>query len=1178
MLMSRRSGIGAETWITWVVAAQLIGSALAEYRPIDLTEHATSHHRDVFDRSNAINRFGGGRGFTEWFPPGEVTLLEVPFEIPQLALDCVSGSRDLKDSYWMPATTGQTVYFMGSGDLVGKKIENDLRLFNIEFIYNDGSSEEILPVNVGAKVPGWYDGTVELGAVASFNTLETFVGNNSAPSQVWVYAVVPSRPTEVQALLFNDNDTSGDYCITAMTESDERIDWIANLQQSRMHPVQTPTPTEAVSIEEFQDKRLVDIGPLCNQSATACFETGYRHGRGETFPLESYARLAQLPGNPVWVEGIPFLLSNDPTRKVISGSVKSLESFEIPLNATAGIVYLLMTRFEDASLDFGSDTNWDNHPYYFSCDLVYDDGERDRFFPRTLKEKIYRFLSTADDPNLRVYTLEPIQNKKVAKLILNDCYDQSDIALAAVTLGSEVSDVSIPAQEAPRYRPLREPSAPSVTRTEAALVVENAYGRIRLNIRSYPSLIQLYNRIALTDCFSNQENPNLLSLIRVSAQAKPKKAVENIPDATTIGQKAIEAKGLIFEEKRYELSDFEILKIETLKSGEVAGATMTLSPKDGADFEVLLALRMGRSPALTMAVSVRNLSNQTAEFKVLTYLTDLVIGSAEETHYFYPPPRGTVDKKPFKIRKCYGGATYMQLMDVFNPTLGAGISIRPDDAWGETKALSLWKSGSDPLVDDGWASYDPNMYLPAPERHLTSGVYMGFEYWERRAEPGQSVSVPDLAIGFHTGDWHPAFESYRTWVHSHLQPVEKPEWLQECALMSLNHCGMHLGDEYYAVGDRGIDFLQFGMWWNHPNRPDTGPREEYYYREDWGGKESFARAVNEAHEKGMHVILYLEGNLFPAHFEAGANCERLHPLATRVNRDGTLQTGNMCPGSALWQDYLSDTCKRLIRDTGADGIYLDSISQIPPFACYDPKHGHEILNQTWNRDVAQLFEKVRIAIREVNPQAVLYAEAPGAEIATAQLDGAYSYYPDEVWVTPDRFGNPKLTGLTRFLFPGLRNWSLVGSLIDPPKNLQGFFNADCVFTQSHIGAAKSALSPSRRVPPPSTERLAEVLARYADIFNAPGSLPHLKGLLEGIYVNRFQSGDKVIFNVLNTNYITARGRLIEVEQQGVYWDALSDRTAQTIEEDGKFYLSGCVEPKSVACFVLGRPEVGIQLR
>jgi len=256
----RRKGMIGRSSRTVVFLALIAFTAQADYRTIDLSASATSHHRDVFDRSNAINRFGAGRGFTGWFAPGEVTLLDIPFEIPARALDCISGSRDLKDSYWMPLCQGKTIYFLGSGDLVGEKVEKDLRIFNVEFIYADGSSEEILPVNVGAKIAGWYDGSVEPGSVASFDTLETFGGNTIVPYYVSVYAVAPSRPGQIKAILFNDNDSSGDYCIAAITESDESVEWITGMQKKRVHPPEIIEEIPEVSITPYQNRKLPSAG------------------------------------------------------------------------------------------------------------------------------------------------------------------------------------------------------------------------------------------------------------------------------------------------------------------------------------------------------------------------------------------------------------------------------------------------------------------------------------------------------------------------------------------------------------------------------------------------------------------------------------------------------------------------------------------------------------------------------------------------------------------------------------------------------------------------------------------------------------------------------------------------------------------------------------------------------
>ena len=121
--------------------------------------------------------------------------------------------------------------------------------------------------------------------------------------------------------------------------------------------------------------------------------------------------------------------------------------------------------------------------------------------------------------------------------------------------------------------------------------------------------------------------------------------------------------------------------------------------------------------------------------------------------------------------------------------------------------------------------------------------------------------------------------------------------------------------------------------------------------------------------------------------------------------------------------------------------------------------------------------------------------------------------------------------------------------------------------QSTIGVARSALSPYRLPIPPSDEVYARILRQYASVFNAPGSVPMLSGLWENVYVNKFSNSETTIYNVYNSNYITVRGRLIEVDRPGRYLDAITGRPAEVVQEDSRYYLTGRVGPKEVACFV-----------
>jgi len=82
---------------------------------------------------------------------------------------------------------------------------------------------------------------------------------------------------------------------------------------------------------------------------------------------------------------------------------------------------------------------------------------------------------------------------------------------------------------------------------------------------------------------------------------------------------------------------------------------------------------------------------------------------------------------------------------------------------------------------------------------------------------------------------------------------------------------------------------------------------------------------------------------------------------------------HMCPGCKEWQEHLAQTAARLLRETGADGVRLDSLGYwyIP---CYNPEHHHKspFDYNTWMKE---LLAKVRKAALEVNPDALLTTEA-----------------------------------------------------------------------------------------------------------------------------------------------------------------------------------------------------------
>jgi hypothetical protein len=86
--------------------------------------------------------------------------------------------------------------------------------------------------------------------------------------------------------------------------------------------------------------------------------------------------------------------------------------------------------------------------------------------------------------------------------------------------------------------------------------------------------------------------------------------------------------------------------------------------------------------------------------------------------------------------------------------------------------------------------------------------------------------------------------------------------------------------------------------------------------------------------------------------------------------------------------------KRVLKETGADGIRLDCVGyQLGD--CFAPDHKHVPYEEPglseWNKAMAETVRRVRKAMDEVNPSAVLMTEHPGYDYLFAALDGGLSY-------------------------------------------------------------------------------------------------------------------------------------------------------------------------------------------
>ncbi len=144
-----------------------------------------------------------------------------------------------------------------------------------------------------------------------------------------------------------------------------------------------------------------------------------------------------------------------------------------------------------------------------------------------------------------------------------------------------------------------------------------------------------------------------------------------------------------------------------------------------------------------------------------------------------------------------------------------------------------------------------------------------------------------------------------------------------------------------------------------------------------GGPEALREGIAGDHRLGLHATLYIEGYI--VHEESDLVKFGDGKRWAIMRKDGTV-TGpytkqgfyHMCPGCTEWQHHLAKMVARLLRETDADGIRLDSLG-FYYWPCYNPAHHHDT-PFGYNEWIKTLLARVRGAAIAVKPDVLLLTE------------------------------------------------------------------------------------------------------------------------------------------------------------------------------------------------------------
>ena len=595
---------------------------------------------------------------------------------------------------------------------------------------------------------------------------------------------------------------------------------------------------------------------------------------------------------------------------------------------------------------------------------------------------------------------------------------------------------------------------------------------------------------------------------------------------------------------------------------------------------------------LHLNLALANRGTAPLDFKVaFPHLAGLALSGDPATDYYYfPRGGGIITSQPASIRQGYGDhqALY-QFMDLFSPSLGAGLSVRTDDADGRYKIFALSKQLPGRPPGEKLTPLCPaktEFQFSNTFEHVT-GTSLAVEYLRRTREPGGTFTPAPAVIAAHAGDWKTPMKDYAAWAHRawKFRPPSRLDGVVNMLAVGWGH------DLLFKDGKYRTDFLKLNRdcyelmsWWEwSPLGPWSTPFDKlkekfgeakyslwqsYYvtdpvtgqmmwnnqpgdydgYNARFGGLPAFHKAVQDYKKSGALITLYTD----PFRLDDACKTSRTHGKDWDVIQANgeyarAYEVWNPCHDLPEVRQWVADAMGRVMRETGADGIRLDEYGH-RGWACYNPAHKHTFAETgctEWLRATAEATKMVRAAMDRVNRRLVLTTEHPGYDYLMQFLDGCITY-DLTVQATPLR---PLECNTQRFYFPECKAYELDHRGADRDFHKR-FWNMVAAFGRAY------------------TADMDAVLKENNDVLRGSDCEPLVPTLKTLVYANRFGSGVKTIWTLYNATGHTVDEPLLAVDvHDGQHVVDLLAGEELSTPTPGRLRVSRWLPRGGVACIV-----------
>jgi len=528
------------------------------------------------------------------------------------------------------------------------------------------------------------------------------------------------------------------------------------------------------------------------------------------------------------------------------------------------------------------------------------------------------------------------------------------------------------------------------------------------------------------------------------------------------------------------------------------------------------------------------------------YLEGLSLGgaAANDVGFFWPMQEGWIGQGQYDLIMNYGSRQWLPIVAAWSKT-GPGIAIQSRDTTFSTRWFRFFNvaSGSSPT---NYHSDSTGVASSFPIGKV--GTSLSTYTLPLTISAGQTWQSPSYVVQVYDGSklFKEPFATYGRWARaSWWTHCGTPQWLRDSFhTVPVHEWGGGVGwsqgfhgngwvagqeSETFKQNYGGHPFLEWAGWQRHG---DLLPNGHYYphtlgdyrFEDRWGGAAAMAADVARCQAADARVCLYVIGRTVWTGAPVASNLTAWGYMdwpghinedwSGSVTADGTTDYRSMCPQAVGWQEFMRDTCRTVLQQSGADAVRLDTEAEI--LLCKNTNHPHAADPMS---GLMTYLQTIRSGVDDAGADKAMMGEFCGSDAAARYFDATLAQGHDpEQYLVPQMFGY----GVSpfRFVFPEVKlfDWG----------NMYGDANY-------HMGTRRSLFNGMGLTFPDISDaqlaewnHMCEAMRSVGDVLAGVDCEALVATRQTGVVANRFSLNGREVYTVWNQSGAAVSGQVVNI--------------------------------------------------